>query len=225
MTLLFGGDRKRRLALVFDELMKPSFFKEIPDIAQNTIPRKKYIEIDSIIIYRTSFSEKLVESNNAIEYAFVNDSSKTDVVKYKQFEGYFQHLYLLHLITKPKNENAVIYMTVKYDADGECIGFGPSYYGYLDTYHDQIKFTTALKLIKKKDIEYQLSRINSSNSMLFIAPLIKPGLPINIQKIVYDKRHKVGLQQSRVYTVAKIFKDPTALKFYPIGAIKFFYKY
>src|SRR4051812_13416882 len=83
----------------------------------------------SIVIYKTGFSDKLVETGSSIRRASLNDETMREIVTYRpQRKGYRQELYLAQVTTAAKSETwfyySVWYRQNKKSRQEEPYGFG-----------------------------------------------------------------------------------------------------
>src|ERR1700753_365100 len=80
-----------------DNFAQRSFYQGMTDILN------KNLYIDSVIIYQTTFTEKPYEGYYVIDYSEVNARNDKNILHYKPFKGNYQKLFLLKLITVPKD--------------------------------------------------------------------------------------------------------------------------
>ena len=119
LLFLLVGCSPRIIPFNTSNFTNKSFYQEMHEILG------KDLRIDSVLLYETTFEEKPYEGYYVIDYSEVNSENDKNILHYKPFKGFYQKLYLLKLITYPK-DSVTIYFSLKYNAFDQCIGFGPS---------------------------------------------------------------------------------------------------
>jgi hypothetical protein len=180
-----------------------SFYQGMTDIL------KRDILIDSAIIYQTTFAEKPYEGYYVIDYSEVNAQNDKNILHYKAFKGNYQKLFLLKLITVPR-DSITIYFSLKYNAFDECMGFGPAYMGWIDENKKIIYFNAELYTRHKKNV-FGLKKRNLPLALYMTANEMDPGRVINIEKMIVEKSFEIG--NNVVIDIPRIFRDSFALRF------------
>ena len=111
VTGIFYGCSPRHVAFSTDNFTNASFYQSLPAILN------KNLHVDSVITYETTFEEKPYEGYYVIDYSEVNSRNDNNILHYKNFKGYYQKLYLLKLVTYPK-DSVTIYFSLKYNSLG-----------------------------------------------------------------------------------------------------------
>jgi hypothetical protein len=204
----------------FNEHVNADFFKQVTAIAQGTDCEVE--AVTGIVVYRAVLLERMVEKEDVLEFAMLNAESKVPYAAYKQIRGYKQELYLLRLITANGLTNACIYIPVKY-GPGErlCIGFGPAYFGCVDSLGNKVQFFSEVK-VKQQRKQFSLVGKQAVSMLLFADRL--PGMGtggLAVQKIVFESKNKFGGSKPVVFNVAEVFHDPQALFFAAMGTVHF----
>jgi len=176
----------------------------------------KDLKLDSVIMYETTFEEKPYEGFYVVDYSEVNAQNDKNILHYKDFKGFYQKLYIMRLVTEPK-DSIVIYFSLKYNAFDQCVGFGPSYIGWADDTRKSFYFFNELYTRDKKN-QFALRKSRLPLGLYMNANEWIPGHTINIEKMVVEKSYEIG--NNVVIDVARIFRDPAALKFNYLGAEK-----
>jgi len=202
MCTLYGCS-PRRIEFSTDNFSNPQFYQSLPVILN------KNLRIDSVVTYETTFEEKPYEGYYVIDYSEVNSKNDNNILHYKNFKGYYQKLYVLNLITYPK-DSVTMYFSIKYNAFDQCIGFGPSYIGTMDEKRNFIFFNTELYTRNKKN-NYSLKKLRVPLALFMNASEILPGKCINIDKMIVEKSFEIG--NNVVIDIPRIFHDSAALKF------------
>ncbi len=202
-TGLLYGCSPRKIAFSTDNFTNPLFYQSLPLILN------KSLRIDSVTTYETTFEEKPYEGYYVIDYSEVNSRNDNNILHYKNFKGYYQKLYLLKLVTYPK-DSVIMYFSIKYNAFGQCIGFGPSYIGTIDEKRNLLFFNAELYPRNKKN-NYSLKKVRVPLALFMNASEILPGNCINIDKMIVEKSFEIG--NNVVIDIPRIFHDSAALKF------------
>jgi hypothetical protein len=205
---LFYGCSPRTIKFSTDNFTNPSFYQSLPLILN------KNLRIDSVITYETTFEEKPYEGYYVIDYSEVNSRNDNNILHYKNFKGYYQKLYLLKLVTYPK-DSVTIYFSIKYNAFDQCIGFGPSYIGTMDEKRSLIFFNAELYTRNKKN-NYSLRKVRVPLALYMNVSELMPGSYINVDKMIVEKSFEIG--NNVVIDIPRIFHDSAALKFEYIDA-------
>ncbi len=199
---LFGCS-PRNIAFSTNNFTTQSFYQALPLILN------KDLRIDSVSIYEATFEEKPYEGYYVIDYSEVNSKNDNNILHYKNFKGYYQRLYLLKLVTYPR-DSVTIYFSLKYNAFDQCIGFGPSYIGTMDENRKLVFFNAELYSRKKNKI-YSLKKSRLPLALYMNASELVPGNTINIDKMIVEKSFEIG--NNVVIDIPRIFHDSAALKF------------
>ena len=197
------GCSPRNVAFSTNNFTTNSFYQALPTILN------KNFRIDSVNIYQTTFEEKPYEGYYVIDYSEVNAKNDKNILHYKPFKGYYQRLYLLRLVTYPK-DSITIYFSLKYNVFDQCIGFGPSYIGTMDENRKLIFFNAELYPRNKKN-NYSLKKSRFPLALFMDASELTPGSTINIDKMIVEKSFEIG--NNVVIDIPRIFHDSAALKF------------
>lgn len=212
--ILFGSCLQNKVVFSYKDNVNLNLFSEIPELTKSILPLKDSVNtVDSIAVYRTVFRERYIENDNIVDISLLNDSTRLPYVKYSKVIGSRQDVYLFRLYTSPEKSNAFIFFSAKYNADKECIGFGPSYFGYQSNRENMtvIDFAAELKPKFRNDA-YRFYKY-AKTRMLFIADDNGDENRIAIKKIVLKVPNKIGSEKSLVFPVAEIFGDSAALQF------------
>jgi len=186
-----------------DNFANRSFYQNMPDFLG------KNLRIDSFVMYQTTFAEKPYEGYYVIDYSEVNALNDKNILHYKPFKGNYQKLYLLRLVTEPK-DSIVIYFSMKFNAFDQCMGFGPSYIGKMDEAHKLLYFNGELYTRHKKNV-FSLRKRNLPLELYMTANEMIPGHEINIEKMIVEKSFEIG--NNVVIDIPRIFRDSFALRF------------
>jgi len=203
VVLAAYGCSPRNIAFSVNNFTGGSFYQAIPTIVD------KELRIDSVIMYETTFEEKPYEGYYVIDYSEVNAQNDKNILHYKPFKGFYQKLYLLKLVTVPKDSIA-IYFSLKYNAFDQCVGFGPSYIGWMDERKKAVVFNAELYTRNKKSV-YSLKKSRLPLSLYMEADGMIPGQYINIEKMIVEKSFEIG--NNVVIDIHRVFHDSSALKF------------
>ena len=198
-----SGCAPRNLGFSTNNFTNPSFYQALPLILN------KDLHIDSVNIYETTFEEKPYEGYYVIDYSEVNSKNDKNILHYKKFKGYYQKLYLLKLVTTPK-DSITIYFSLKYNVFDQCIAFGPSYIGTTDEKRNLIFFNAELYPRNKKN-NYSLKKSRLPLALYMNAETLIPYDQININKMIVEKSYEIG--NNVVIDIPRIFHDSNALKF------------
>lgn len=199
---LFGCS-PRNIAFSTNNFSNPSFYQALPAILN------KDVHPDSVIIYETTFEEKPYEGYYVIDYSEVNSKNDNNILHYKRFKGYYQKLYLLKLVTHPR-DSITIYFSLKYNIFDQCIGFGPTYIGTMDESKKLVFFNGEMYTRNKKN-NYSLKKSRLPLALYMNAETMIPGRYINIDKMIVEKSFELG--NNVVIDIPRIFHDSAALKF------------
>jgi len=197
------GCSPRKVAFSTGNFSTSSFYQALPLILN------KPLRIDSVNIYETTFEEKPYEGYYVIDYSEVNAKNDKNILHYKPFKGYYQKLYLLKLVTYPK-DSITIYFSLKYNIFDQCIGFGPSYLGSIDENRNLVFFNMELYPRNKKN-NYSLKKSRFPLALYMSATDMRPRNTINIDKMIVEKSFEIG--NNVVIDIPRIFHDSAALKF------------
>ena len=197
------GCSPRNVAFSTNNFSSPSFYQSLPAILN------KDLRIDSVMIYETTFEEKPYEGYYVIDYSEVNAKNDNNILHYKQFKGYYQKLYLLKLVTYPR-DSITIYFSLKYNLFDQCIGFGPTYIGAMNENKKHIFFHGELYTRNKKN-NYSLKKSRLPLALYMNAEAMIPGSYINIDKMIVEKSFELG--NNVVIDIPRIFHDTAALRF------------
>lgn len=204
--LLLGtlcGCSPKYIAFSTNNFSRSSFYQNIPDILN------KRLRIDSVILYQVTFAEKPYEGYFVIDYSEVNAKNDNNILHYKPYKGCYQKLFLLKLVTVPK-DSVTLYFSLKYNDFDECIGFGPTYIGAMDETQKLIYFNRELYTRNKKN-EFSLKKSRLPLQLYMNASELVPGNTINIDKMIVEKSIEIG--NNVVIDIPRIFNDPNALRF------------
>ena len=202
-SCLLYGCSPRNIAFSTDNFTNPLFYQSLPLILNKTL------RIDSVITYETTFEEKPYEGYYVIDYSEVNSKNDNNILHYKTLKGYYQKLYLLKLVTYPR-DSITMYFSIKYNAFDQCIGFGPSYIGIMDEKKNLVFFTMELYPRNRKN-NYSLKKVRVPLALFMSASELFPGKYINIDKMIVEKSFEIG--NNVVIDIPRIFHDSNALKF------------
>jgi hypothetical protein len=167
-------------------------------------------------MYETTFAEKPYEGYYVVDYSEVNARNDKNILHYKDFKGFYQRLYIMRLVTEPKDSIA-IYFSLKYNAYDQCVGFGPSYVGWMDDNRKSFFFFSELYVRNRKN-QFALRKSRLPLGLYMNANEWVPDNYINIEKMVVEKSYEIG--NNVVIDVARIFRDTAALKFMYLGKDK-----
>jgi hypothetical protein len=212
LLLLMAGCSPKIVPFSTDNLTNRSFYRQMPDIVE------KQVHIDSVAIYECIFAQKLYEGFYVIDYSEVNSRNESNILKYKDFKGHYQKLYLLKLITQPV-DSIFIYFSLKYNEFDQCIGFGPGYCGWLNKHKKSIFFNTEIYTHSFKN-DFYLKQNNLPLALYLNADTIDQNKMINIEKMIVEKSVEAG--NNVVIDIHRIFNDPGALKFEYFGTKKIY---
>lgn len=230
ITFLYNSCMEQKVLFSFNENVKPSFFKNIPGIGSVDFLTDTVIDkATSIDIYKSSFTEKYVEKDHLLEPTELNDSTNIPYAEYWDVTGYSQDMYLMkyQFKVRPKKRpgaklrtvDAMLFFSVKFNREEQCIGFGPSYFGVIDYSFGYIAFPTELntKINKNEFYLKPVKRIQITGGYLFFASGLSSGnvhKNLNVQKIVKLDINKIGNYKPLVFNIAEIFHDSNALQFH-----------
>jgi hypothetical protein len=152
----------------------------------------------------------------------LNAESNMPYASYKQIRGYKQELYLIRLYTAAGLSNACVYIPVKYGpGDRLCIGFGPAYFGCVDTLGNKVQFFSEIK-VKQQRKQFSLVQKQPVSMLLFADKLPGGGTgDLAVQKIVFESKNKFGGSKPVVFNVSEVFHDPKALFFKAVNIVQF----
>ena len=230
IALILSSCMEHKVLFSFTDNVKPSFFKNIPGIGSDIFLKDTVIaKASSLQVYKSSFREQYIEKDHLLDISELNDSTKIPYADYWEVGGYSQDMYLLkyqfkvRLKNKPnakiRTRDAMLFFSVKFNRDADCIGFGPSYFGIIDYDFGYISFPTELITKINKDGFYLKPARGiklTGGYLFFTAGLSSADLQsnLNIQKIVELYTNKVGSYKPLVFNIPKIFKDSNALQFH-----------
>src|ERR1700761_781467 len=152
LLLLVCGCTPRIIPFSTENFADSTFYQAIPQITN------KNVRIDSVNIYETTFEEKPYEGYYVIDYSEVNAQNDKNILHYKPFKGFYQKLYILKLVTIPR-DSVTIYFSLKYNAFDQCVGFGPSYLGYTDESKKALYFYSELYTRSKNFFNLRKSKL------------------------------------------------------------------
>ncbi|MCW3122661.1 MAG: hypothetical protein JWQ38_2153 [Flavipsychrobacter sp.] len=170
---------------------------------------------DSIILYKTSFTEHYVENRKTgvLEFCVLSEQERNKSFKYLNMKGDSQDIYLVRFMQN--RSSLFIYMSVKYgtfpDKDmrpvTHCKGFGPAYAGIEDPFLNVINLGKAV-------------RVNSNGSMNYKSgknpkPVFIPAEPISdvsrntirIKQIMFGEYNKFGGRRPVIMPMNTVFTD------------------
>lgn len=221
---------EHKVLFSFNDNVKPEFFKNIPGIGSDNFLNDTVVtKATSILVYKSSFSEKYIEKDHLLDISELNDSTKIPYADYWEVNGYAQDMYLLKYdfkvapkkkpASKPPTINAMLFVSVKFNRNGDCIGFGPSYFGIIDYGFGYIDFPTELitKFYKNEFFLKPVKRFKITGGYLFFTSGLLTGDEhgnLNIQKIVELDTNKIGTYKPLVFNIPKIFRDSNAMQFH-----------
>jgi len=197
------GCSPKNIAFSTNDFKSGQFYQAMPAILT------KELKIDSVIIYETTFEEKPTEGYYHVDYSEVNAQNDNNILHYKPYKGYYQKLYILKLVTEPK-DSVTIYYSIKYNAFDQCIGFGPSYLGFIDEHKGLLYFYHELYTRTKKNA-FSLRKSKRQLGLYMNANELRPYKSINIQKLIVEKSFEVG--NNVLIDIPQIFRDSFALNF------------
>lgn len=231
LALLFPACRSARQAFKPSDI-KGALFDNIMSIAEKSSPRYSISGLDSVLMYKAVFRDKLVEDNNILEYALVRDGSLQPTVDYiPQSTSYFE-LYLFMLPSSNRLQTPVVFFTVRYDSDKTCLGFGQNYFGYAswkgyqkitergDTLNDStyvMEFVTKVKP-KRENETYRFEKKDDAK-LYFVVDSIKPER-VTISKLLLREHNKISGDKQLVYPMELISGDKNGLTFFRKGSFK-----
>ncbi len=196
------GCSPRIIPFSCDNFADSTFYQAIPLITN------KNVRIDSVNIYETTFEEKPYEGYYVIDYSEVNAQNDKNILHYKPFKGFYQKLYILKLVTMPR-DSITIYFSLKYNAFDQCVGFGPSYLGYTDVSKKSLYFYNELYTRRKSFFNLRKSKLPLG--LYMNADELTPYNNINIEKMIVEKSFEVG--NNVVIDIHRLFRDSSALRF------------
>jgi len=203
VVIVVCGCSPKNIAFSTNDFTNGFFYQAMPTILN------KNVKIDSVIIYETTFEEKPYEGYYVVDYSEVNSQSDKNILHYKPFKGFYQKLYILQLVTEPR-DSVTIYFSLKYNAFDQCIGFGPSYIGLVDERKSLLYFYDELYTRSKKNT-FSLRKSKRPLGLYMNADEMRPYQWINIEKMIVEKSFEVG--NNVVIDIPRLFRDPAALKF------------
>lgn len=203
LLLLLAGCAPKNIPFSDSNLAKSNFYDAIPLVLNRPL------RIDSVILYETTFEEKPYEGYYIVDYSEVNAQNDKNILHYKNFKGFYQKLYIMQLVTVPR-DSIVIYFSLKYNMFDQCVGFGPSYLGLMDRNKKLIYFFMELYTRSKKNV-FALRKSRMPLGLYMDANELDPYKSINIEKMIVERSYEVG--NNVVIDVDQIFRDPNALKF------------
>ena len=203
LLLLLAGCAPKNIPFNSSNLGKSEFYNALP------LMLNRPFKIDSVILYETVFEEKPYEGYYIVDYSEVNAQNDKNILHYKNFKGFYQKLYIMQLVTEPK-DSIVIYFSLKYNMFDQCVGFGPSYLGFLDQQKKLMYFYMELYTRSKKNL-FSLRKSRQPLSLYMNANELQPYQLINVEKMIVEHSYEVG--NNVVIDIDQIFRDPNALKF------------
>lgn len=210
LFVAFSGCAPKNIPFSTDNFKQTGFYQALPQILNRNV------KLDSVILYETTFEEKPYEGYYVVDYSEVNAQNDNNILHYKNFKGFYQRLYILKLITAPKDSIA-IYFSLKYNAFDQCVGFGPSYIGWFDENKKSLYFFNEMYTRSKKN-KFALRKSRLPLGLYMNANEMEPGKYINIEKMIVERSYEIG--NNVVIDVPRLFRDPHALKFVYLGAEK-----
>ena len=184
--------------------------------------------IDSIKIYTATFKETYVEDNYLLEWSELHDSSTIPRARYLNMIGNSTRLYLCVVSTRPDDVQAAVFFSAKYDSDGQCLGFGPSYLGKINPAQGTIAFTTELAVTEEDDVFklFALKKQTRKAGVIFTSDHFKSSLtntrmPVRVDKIVLLDPNKIGGFKPVVFSIEDVLKDKNALLFRYLKTIQY----
>ena len=210
VAITICGCAPKNIPFSTSNFKQQSFYAALPQILN------KDLKLDSVILYETTFEEKPYEGYYVVDYSEVNAQNEKNILHYKDFKGFYQKLYIMRLVTHPRDSIA-LYFSIKYNAFDQCVGFGPSYIGWMDDNRKSFFFFSELYTKDKKNL-FALRKSRLPLGLYMNANEWEPGKVINIEKMVVEKSYEIG--NNVVIDVARIFRDSAALKFMYLGTEK-----
>ena len=209
-VIAVGGCSPKIVPFSTNNFADSSFYQAVPLILN------KNLHIDSVIIYETTFEEKPYEGYYVIDYSEVNAQNDKNILHYKPFKGFYQKLYVLKLVTVPK-DSVTIYFSLKYNAFDQCVGFGPSYLGLVDEPKKALYFYNELYIMSKKFL-FTLRKSKLPLGLYMTCDEMIPYTDINIEKMIIEKSFEIG--NNVVIDIHRLFRDSSALRFQYLGTQK-----
>ena len=203
MLITLSGCAPKNIPFSTSNFKQKSFYDALPEILN------RQFKLDSVILYETTFEEKPYEGYYVVDYSEVNAQNDKNILHYKDFKGFYQKLYIMRLVTEP-TDSIAIYFSIKYNAFDQCVGFGPSYIGWMDNKKKSFYFFNELYTKDKKSI-FTLRKSRLPLGLYMNANEWEPGKLINIEKMVVERSYEIG--NNVVIDVARIFRDTAALRF------------
>lgn len=212
---------QQRVNFVFNEhVNSEEFFNVVPAEIKRFYPDSDIAAIDSIKIYVANFKETYIEDNYLLEWSELHDSSTIPRARYLNMVGNATRLYLCTISTSPKDIQAAVFFSAKYDAEGQCLGFGPSYLGKINPAQGTIAFTTELA-VRESGESFQLEVTRKQNrkaGVIFTSHdfrdiLLHARKPVRVDKIVLLDPNKIGGFKPVVFSIDNVLKDKNALLF------------
>ena len=163
--------------------------------------------IKTITVYKTGFSEKLVETGSIINYASLNDESTRETVQYRPPRtGYRQDMYLVHLQFQCQPDTWCYYSVwYRYDNKQRKVipyGFGKAYLGQSHNLAGTIYFKTNL-IVKESDNGFHLVPKGKAQFYFVFDDLMSDTLKMN--RMVIEEKNKFGGPRSYVFKVSEHF--------------------
>jgi len=226
-VFILAGCAQTRNGFVLCNDVDSSFFARIPLLSKEKPDQGIGFDvIDSVRVFRAAFAEKEVAIGNVLTYSELPEESKRGT-HYLDRRGYSQELYLYQLYTQPRQVNAFVFFSVKYDASGQSIGFGPAYFGKYVPSKGRIQFFRQLKVVET-DERFSLKKKKASINLYFYFSNLQwmPSLsgPVNIcfipvgatklEYVVENEYNKIAGDKPLILSTDQLFSDPEALKFY-----------
>src|SRR5947208_3313568 len=128
MMVCLAACKSSTVVFRYDKNVNFEFFKDVP----KALPEVVNGDIDSIKVYRSIPSEKLLECDAILEFKIINSESRQERVPHVVSKNY-HYLYLMQVFTKPQqNQDTIcVFLSTSYTPDGLCTAIGPAYVGYI----------------------------------------------------------------------------------------------
>jgi hypothetical protein len=196
--------------------------------------RKKeplFVKTDTVEIFSTVFKEIAIEKNNVVESSLVNTWANADSLRYSDFQGVTQKIYLFKIKNPTDKTYSFLYFSARFQTrinkktrqtEEVCVGFGPSYFGKLVKIGDTpfIHFEHRLKA-KKKGNHFELVSNGPADIKLVLNKEYTPGEDhFNVLKLIECGANKIGGRKELVFNIENIFGYTNALRFTYSGVLK-----
>lgn len=219
---LFCSCMERRVAFSLSrDIDTTHFFNDLVKEARLLYPHSRIESIDSIKLYTAVYRESYIESNQLLEWTELHDSSRIPRVDYYKVFGHSTRLFMGSLHTYPDDIKGIVFFSARFNYENQCLGFGPAYFGILDTAMGTAAFTTVLDM-KRKDGIFKLKTAavqNRKSGILFVADefhhggMINHRKPVKVEKIVLLDPNKIGGNKPVVFNVKQVLQDDKAMQF------------